>query len=185
MPSNCFNFCPPLAKTFFTRPQLWNYVGSKILYGLFIPHSIMSKFLCEDSDKLARTFPILFSMFSPKPHASATGNNFLHLPHAVLSNNSCSHTTCPESPSTHLCLCISFKGLLICASSMKLSSTLSAYNDLFHLINTLFISKPHVHYVHSEIIVKWQLCPYRQQESFVHRWHLISIWWMALWTKNV
>lgn len=55
------------------------------------------------------------------PQLHATTGSFLHLPHAFLSKNSHSHTSCQERPSTHLCPCISFKA---CASSVKLSSTL-------------------------------------------------------------
>lgn len=96
------------------------------------PYSIISKFRCEASNKPSPTFLSDFSLSPPNlmPQLHATTGDFLHLPHAFLSKNPHSRISCQESPSIHLCLCISFKALPIYASSKKLSSTPSFYKHL-------------------------------------------------------
>lgn len=150
---NSSNFGPAPANTSFTWPS------SEITPALqsFIITSSLTAY-CPNSYVRPLTsrpqyFLSYFPFPSPKPQASATCNNyFLNVPHAFLSENSHSHTSCQESHSTHPCLCVSLKALLMGACSAELSSTLSVWSNVFCLKSTVFT--PDIHCFHSEIIAK-------------------------------
>lgn len=115
------------------------------LYGQITPDSIMSKFLCEASGRLAPTFLSYFLFSLSRPHAPATHNNWLFPTSAPgCSKNPCSCISGQEIPSIHPCLGRAFKALLICASSPKLS-----LNPLSKIISS--ISKHCVHTSHASL----------------------------------